>query len=114
MFLTGFKNTNSQIAAAFTSDSKYVVSASEDSQVFVWKKEMLRNGSAAKPRVPVEVVSYESFYCKDVSMAIPWPGNLRCDPPAVGSCKRHSKREQIDLLSNSGSPSGEEKENSNR
>ncbi|KAK8603016.1 hypothetical protein V6N13_085215 [Hibiscus sabdariffa] len=68
----GFRNTNSQISASVTANGKYVVSASEDSYVYVWKQEAESRPSRNKG-VTV-TCSYEHFHCKDVSVAIPWPG----------------------------------------
>ncbi|KAL0344543.1 UNVERIFIED_CONTAM: WD repeat-containing protein 44 [Sesamum radiatum] len=61
----GFRNTNSQISASFSADGRHVISASEDSQ------------------------DHEHFHCKDVSVAIPWPGSIKNEPPMV---EIHSKR----------------------
>ncbi|KAL9145945.1 hypothetical protein ABFS82_13G078400 [Erythranthe guttata] len=68
----GFRNTNSQISASLTSNGKYVVSASEDSYVYVWRHE---GGSRPNRSKGVTVTrSYEFFHSQDVSVAIPWPG----------------------------------------
>ncbi|KAK7405217.1 hypothetical protein VNO78_06416 [Psophocarpus tetragonolobus] len=68
----GFRNANSQISACLTANGKYVVSASEDSHVYIWKNEADCRPSRSKG---VTVTStYEHFHCKDVSVAIPWPG----------------------------------------
>ncbi|KAK8480089.1 hypothetical protein V6N12_063943 [Hibiscus sabdariffa] len=74
----GIKNTNSQIAASFTSDGNFVVSASEDSQVFVWRCEEPKNTGTGK-RTVVTSRGHEYFPCKDVSLAIPWPGTLKSE-----------------------------------
>ncbi|KAK6231430.1 hypothetical protein SCA6_001503 [Theobroma cacao] len=89
----GFRNTSSQISASFTSDGKYVVSASEDSQVFVWRYDESRNTGAGKRSV-ITARGYEYFPCKDVSVAIPWPGTIRGEAPSmpIAHSKRHSKR----------------------
>ncbi|KAJ4980999.1 hypothetical protein NE237_031836 [Protea cynaroides] len=68
----GFRNTSSQISASLTANGKYVVCASEDSHVYVWKHE----GDSRPSRIKGVTVtqSYEHFHCQDVSVAIPWPG----------------------------------------
>ncbi|KAK3020609.1 hypothetical protein RJ639_047830 [Escallonia herrerae] len=68
----GFRNTNSQISASLTADGKYVVCASEDSHVYVWKHEGDSRPSRSKGVTVTR--SYEHFHCQDVSVAIPWPG----------------------------------------
>ncbi|PPD84167.1 hypothetical protein GOBAR_DD18904 [Gossypium barbadense] len=93
----GFKNTNSQIAATFTSDGTYVISASEDSQVFIWRTEEPRNTGTGKRSV-ITARGHEYFPCKDVSVAIPWPGTIKSEPLSMtGSShlKRSSKSLQV-------------------
>ncbi|XP_061361474.1 uncharacterized protein LOC133305313 [Gastrolobium bilobum] len=68
----GFRNANSQISACLAADGKYVVSASEDSYVYIWKNEADCRPNRTKGVTVTS--SYEYFHCKDVSMAIPWPG----------------------------------------
>ncbi|XP_021726087.1 uncharacterized protein LOC110693240 isoform X1 [Chenopodium quinoa] len=68
----GFRNTNSQISASLTANGKYVVCASEDSHVYVWKHEGESRPSRSKGVTVTR--SYEHFHCQDVSVAIPWPG----------------------------------------
>ncbi|KAJ4726273.1 WD repeat-containing protein 44-like [Melia azedarach] len=68
----GFRNTNSQISASLTANGRYVVSASEDSYVYVWKYEAESRPSRSKGVTVTH--SYEHFHCQDVSVAIPWPG----------------------------------------
>ncbi|KAM6574618.1 hypothetical protein CsatA_022945 [Cannabis sativa] len=89
----GFRNTSSQITAAFTENGKYIISASEDSQVYVWKREEARQPVSGR-RPVINTRSYEHFQCRDVSVAIPWPGTIKGDPPSVPlhHSKRHSKR----------------------
>ncbi|XP_059305597.1 uncharacterized protein LOC132057152 isoform X1 [Lycium ferocissimum] len=89
---SGFRNTSSQIAASFSSDGKYVISASEDSHVYIWKREEPKSPSG-KPRTSISVQAHERFQCKDVSVAIPWPGSVKNEAPLVEMhSKRHSKR----------------------
>ncbi|KAK9684183.1 hypothetical protein RND81_10G192300 [Saponaria officinalis] len=86
----GFRNTSSQIAASFSPDGKYVICGSEDSNVYVWKREEPKNG---KTKTTIDTKSYEQFQCKDVSLAIPWPGSVKFEPPTIPShAKKNSKR----------------------
>ncbi|CAN8284891.1 unnamed protein product [Cochlearia groenlandica] len=85
----GFRNTNSQISASYSQDGKYIICASEDSQVYLWKSESNRTSS----RSTVTTQSHEHFHCKNVSAAVPWHGHVRGEPPPVQMhSKRHSKR----------------------
>ncbi|XP_060174500.1 uncharacterized protein LOC132605333 [Lycium barbarum] len=88
----GFRNTSSQISASFSQDGKYIISASEDSQVYIWKREEPKPTSG-KSRSVVNVQAYEHFPCKDVSVAIPWPGSIKNQPPLADqiNSKRDSK-----------------------
>ncbi|PON76133.1 Guanine nucleotide-binding protein, beta subunit [Trema orientale] len=91
----GFRNTSSQISASFSQEGKYVVCASEDSQVYVWRHEEARSSSGSSGRRSVlNTRSYEHFQCRDVSVAIPWPGTIKGEPPSLPplNSKRHSKR----------------------
>ncbi|XP_075513057.1 uncharacterized protein LOC142548560 [Primulina tabacum] len=91
--LRGFRNTSSQISASFSPDGKHIISASEDSQVYIWKLEESKNPGGGKGRTGVTIFAHEHFNCKDVSVAIPWPGGAKNEPPIVEiHSKRHSKR----------------------
>ncbi|KAJ0044559.1 hypothetical protein Pint_04478 [Pistacia integerrima] len=68
----GFRNTSSQICASLTANGRYVVAASEDSYVYVWKHEAESRPSRSKGVTVTH--SYEHFHCQDVSVAVPWPG----------------------------------------
>uniref|UniRef100_A0A7N0SW58 WD repeat-containing protein 44 n=1 Tax=Kalanchoe fedtschenkoi TaxID=63787 RepID=A0A7N0SW58_KALFE len=68
----GFRNAHSQISASLTTNGKYIVAASEDSNVYVWRHE-----ADSRPRRSNTVTvtqAYENFLCQDVSVAIPWSG----------------------------------------
>ncbi|CDP11271.1 unnamed protein product [Coffea canephora] len=99
----GFRNTNSQIPAAYSPDGKYIISASEDSQVYIWKRQDLKGKSK------VTIQSHEHFQCRDVSVAIPWSGTIKQEPPLVEiHSKRHSKRSTLPPKSPARSPTKEE------
>ncbi|KAI4366082.1 hypothetical protein MLD38_022005 [Melastoma candidum] len=68
----GFRNTNSQISASLTANGRYVVSASEDSHVYVWKHEVDSRTGRSKGLTVSR--SFEQFHSQDVSIAMPWPG----------------------------------------
>ncbi|KAJ4971915.1 hypothetical protein NE237_005014 [Protea cynaroides] len=99
----GFRNTNSQISASFTVDGKYVVSASEDSHIYVWKHDDTKNVGSGKSKGLITTRSYEQFHCKDVSIAIPWPGCTKYEPPTVSlQAKKNPKRSLLPPLPPSG------------
>ncbi|XP_047150896.1 WD repeat-containing protein 44-like [Vigna umbellata] len=89
----GFRNANSQIAASFSPDGRYIISASEDSEVYVWKHEDHRSACNGKFKTMLVTRAHEHFNCKDVSVAIPWNCTVKGDPPLVPvPSKKHSKR----------------------
>ncbi|KAM7526335.1 hypothetical protein LguiA_016237 [Lonicera macranthoides] len=105
----GLRNINSQIAASFTPNGKYVISASEDSHVYMWKRDEPRNVGVGKPKtVTTSTHAHEQFLCKEVSVAIPWPGSIKNIPPIVEVNKRHSKKPVPQGVYASGSPTREE------
>ncbi|RRT59968.1 hypothetical protein B296_00010631 [Ensete ventricosum] len=72
----------------------------EDSYVYVWKREPGRVVSAAgKGKGWTTTRSHEYFYCKDVSVAIPWPSaGSQCSPlslpsPASGRFDRRAPQQ---------------------
>ncbi|XP_047063468.1 WD repeat-containing protein 44-like [Lolium rigidum] len=69
----GFRNTSSQISASVAPNGKYVVCASEDSHVYVWRHDNSSHPSRSRSSVDV-TNSYEHFHCQDVTVAITWPG----------------------------------------
>jgi WD repeat-containing protein 44 len=72
--VSGFRNTNSQISACLAANGRYVISASEDSHVYIWRND----GSLEKGRSKANVTvtnSYEHFHCQDVIVAVAPPSN---------------------------------------
>ncbi|KAL0671425.1 hypothetical protein Bca4012_034129 [Brassica carinata] len=89
----GFRNTSSQISASYSQDGKYIICASEDSQVYMWKRDSHRTSSETGRRSSNTTQSHKHFECKNVSAAVPWHGHVRGEPPPVQMhSKRHSKR----------------------
>nr|GMC99602.1 WD repeat-containing protein 44-like [Ipomoea batatas] len=89
----GFKITTGQISASYGQDGKYVVCASEDSQVYVWKREEVKN-VGGKPRY-VTVQAHENFPCKDVSVAISWPGtDTKNEQPSTPLSSKKQQEEE--------------------
>ncbi|XP_047337254.1 WD repeat-containing protein 44-like isoform X2 [Impatiens glandulifera] len=70
----GFRNTNSQMSASLTASGKYVVCASEDSNVYIWKQEEDQSRPTHRNKGITVARAYEHFHCQDVSVALPWPG----------------------------------------
>jgi len=101
--MTGFRNTNSQISASVTADGRYVVCASEDSHVYIWKHE--GDSRPSRNRGVTITQSYEHFHCQDVSVAIPWPGisdNLRLSDSSFGEQNGHA--DHLDEVSTANDP----------
>ncbi|KAL3630718.1 hypothetical protein CASFOL_023702 [Castilleja foliolosa] len=71
----GLRNAGNQISASFTSDGKHVISASEDSNIYVWNYDDQPGSSFSNPKV---IKSFECF-SSDASIAIPW-----CPPKSNG------------------------------
>ncbi|KAJ0962121.1 hypothetical protein J5N97_029949 [Dioscorea zingiberensis] len=66
----GFQNAGSQISASFTSDGRHIISASEDSNVYVWA----HNQGVTTSHQAKSTWSCERFISGNVSVAIPWNG----------------------------------------
>ncbi|KAG6391534.1 hypothetical protein SASPL_149290 [Salvia splendens] len=66
----GLRNAGNQISASFSPRGKHIVSASEDSHIYVWNY----NGDGESPfSQPKPARSFECF-STDASVAIAWPG----------------------------------------
>ncbi|KAM0926546.1 hypothetical protein ACQ4PT_003583 [Festuca glaucescens] len=79
--------SSSQVAASFTPDGDHIISASDDSHVYMWN---YANQLAPITSRVKNVWSYERFVCNDVSVAIPWNAaqsrnsiSLSCNVPSL-------------------------------
>ncbi|KAJ1280123.1 hypothetical protein BS78_04G207600 [Paspalum vaginatum] len=87
----GFRNTSSQISACFAGNGRYIISASEDSHVYIW-----RNNDDSEPSRKKGVVSvsntHEHFQCESVTVAVTWPFTSTTMTPLMN----HRKQEELD------------------
>ncbi|CAK7348688.1 unnamed protein product [Dovyalis caffra] len=105
----GLRNTGSQISASFTLDGMHIVSASEDSNVYIWNN-ISQDGPVARVK---SKWSCERFFSSNVSVAIPWCGmtsgnsispNVTGNSPSsinLGQCSEKSVFLQSELVESS-------------
>ena len=90
MLFSGLRSSN-QVPAAFTPDGDHIISASDDSSIYMWN---YANQIAPVTSREKTVWSYERFFCNDVSVAIPWNAS-----PAKSSislaCNIPSSRQEV-------------------
>ncbi|XP_009631166.1 uncharacterized protein [Nicotiana tomentosiformis] len=72
----GQRNAGNHLSATFTSDGKHIISASEDSNVYVWNCDIRKDDYVSQPKV----VRSSEFFSSDVSIAIPWSGLKTVNP----------------------------------
>jgi len=70
--ISGFRNTSSQISACLAGNGQYIISASEDSHVYMWRNNDDFEPSRKKGTVSV-TNTHEHFHCKSVTVAVTWP-----------------------------------------
>ncbi|KAM3388271.1 hypothetical protein ACQJBY_010818 [Aegilops geniculata] len=96
----GFRNTNSQISACYAARGRYVISASENSHVYVWRNDdspdEQRSSSSSKGVVSV-ASSYEYFYCRDVTVAAALPSTA--GSAATSRTNSRRKHQELDCVS---------------
>ncbi|WVZ74474.1 hypothetical protein U9M48_022653 [Paspalum notatum var. saurae] len=86
----GFRNTSSQISACLAGNGQYIISASEDSHVYIW-----RNNDDCEPsrKKGVSVSNtHEHFHCESVTVAVTWPFTSTTTIPLMN----HRKQEELD------------------
>ena len=79
LYSAGLRNSGNQISACFTSDGKRIVSACDDSNVYVWSC-----FSQEETLSQVKKVRSCERFSTDASVAIPWSG-LKCGNSENGS-----------------------------
>ncbi|URD83916.1 WD-40 repeat family protein [Musa troglodytarum] len=95
----GFRNTSSQISAYWTANGRYVICASEDSHVYVWRYDEDSRASRSKTAATV-TQSYEHFHCQGVTVAVPWP----CSGLERMARTRSNKQDEVNEESQANSP----------
>ncbi|KAL6911880.1 hypothetical protein ACP4OV_000685 [Aristida adscensionis] len=70
--LKGFRNTSSQISACSAGHGRYIISASEDSHVYVWRNND-DSGPCRKKAIVSVTNAHEHFHCESVTVAVTWP-----------------------------------------
>ncbi|WOL00035.1 WD repeat-containing protein 44-like [Canna indica] len=93
-FKGSFRNTSSQISAYWSANGRYVVCASEDSHVYVWRYDEDSQPSRSKTTATI-TQSYEHFHCQGVTMAVPWPSS------GMGGMARTHSNKQNELSGDS-------------
>uniref|UniRef100_A0A0D9VIR5 Uncharacterized protein n=1 Tax=Leersia perrieri TaxID=77586 RepID=A0A0D9VIR5_9ORYZ len=90
----GFRNTNSQISACSAVSGRYLISASEDSHVYMW-----RCKDDSEPNTKKGIVSvrntHEHFRCEGVTVAVSWP----CASSTMTSRANSRKQEETSRVS---------------
>ncbi|OMP02871.1 hypothetical protein COLO4_10764 [Corchorus olitorius] len=89
---SGFRVATSQISATFSQDGKQIISASEDSNVYIWN---YTNQEKHFPKSK-HISSYESFLSHNASVAIPWCG-IETIPGALPSPELSEEAPRNDL-----------------
>lgn len=80
----GFRNTSSQMTACLTSNGKFVICASEDSYVHVWRYDTESRHARSNGAV-TSAQSHEHFHCQDVTVAVPWSASSGMERMLPGS-----------------------------
>ncbi|XP_047081845.1 WD repeat-containing protein 44-like [Lolium rigidum] len=93
----GFRNTSSQISACSAANGRYIISASEDSNVYIW-----RYSDDSKPSRKKNIISvtntHERFHCESVTVAVAWP----CTSARMTWRANSSKQDDLDCVSSNG------------
>ncbi|WOL06266.1 hypothetical protein Cni_G14998 [Canna indica] len=99
--LKGTRNCGSQISASFTADGHHIVSATEDSNVYMWS---YASHAASMSSNAKSTWSRERFFSSNASVAIPWSGfqsriSSVCAASGVLQSEKYDFRENDPVLS---------------
>lgn len=83
--------SSSQGSASFTPDGDHIISASDDSSIYMWNYANQINPITNRVKT---VWSYERFFCNDVSIATPWNA-LRSRNSISLACNIPSSRQEV-------------------
>ncbi|TVU13361.1 hypothetical protein EJB05_40413 [Eragrostis curvula] len=79
---TGLRSGSCQLSATFTRDGQHIISASEDSNVYVWNHE---NQDECIWKQAKSITSSERFHSNNAAIAIPWNGKIPRSPVCLAS-----------------------------
>uniref|UniRef100_M8BAJ7 WD repeat-containing protein 44 n=1 Tax=Aegilops tauschii TaxID=37682 RepID=M8BAJ7_AEGTA len=99
----GFQNTSSQISACSAANGRYIISASEDSRVYIWRYSDDSKPSRKKNIVPV-TNTHENFRCERVTVAVAWP----CAGARMTNRAISRKQDNLDSVAGNGHVLGSE------
>lgn len=106
---SGFQNTSSQISACSAANGRYIISASENSRVYIWKY-----SDDSKPSPKKNIVSvtntHENFQCERVTVAVAWP----CAGARMTFRANSRNQDSLDCVSGNGHILGSEPAKENR
>ncbi|XP_062226466.1 uncharacterized protein LOC133924780 [Phragmites australis] len=79
---SGLRNGSCQSSATFTPDGQHIISASEDSNIYVWNHE---NQDESSWKHAKTIWSSERFHSNNAAIAIPWNGQKPRSPVSLAS-----------------------------
>ncbi|BAF10666.1 uncharacterized protein [Oryza sativa Japonica Group] len=89
--------SSSQVAASFTPDGDHIISASDDSSIYMWN---YANQIAPVTNHVKTVWSNEHFSCHDVAIAIPWNASQTRNSISLACSITSSQQEVLDEFHN--------------
>jgi WD40 repeat protein len=81
--LSGLQTGSCQLSATFTPDGRHIISASEDSNIYMWNHE--NQDECTLKQAKANVISSEHFHSNNAVIAIPWNGKTPRNPVSLVS-----------------------------